>query len=430
MNKLLGLLEKPARTTRYMTNELADYVEGQEIKFNIDSWKKVLKTMIENKITDEMPPILAACEGGLYVGCAGIAYMYFHICMLDSFTTERWEYLRCAKEYYNVSLEYVRTQLKDKDLGPSLMLGSAGTHMVGALIHNALENNELCEKCVDEYLELSKECIKPTFLKSGANELFVGRAGYLCGILNMQRWLGRQIMAQSQLKTLCNMVIETGREYAKRHKSKTPLMYAYYDTEYLGVAHGVAGILMTLMCFPEYLVYQPSAEMHVHETINFLLETQTEEFNFPPSMDEVLGLFHRPPEDELVHWCHGAPGVIHLMAKAYKKYGDDKYLQACIECGEITWKKGLLRKGPGLCHGVAGCGYVFLLLYRLTGDEKHLHRAHQFARYMLSPDFKRSSKIPDSPYSLFEGWAGTVCFLSDLTQPDKASFPLFDFLEL
>nr|KAG5694856.1 hypothetical protein BaRGS_028784 [Batillaria attramentaria] len=373
MNKLLGLLEKPARTTRYMTNELADYVEGQEIKFNIDSWKKVLKTMIENKITDEMPPILAACEGGLYVGCAGIAYMYFHICMLDSFTTERWEYLRCAKEYYNVSLEYVRTQLKDKDLGPSLMLGSAGTHMVGALIHNALENNELCEKCVDEYLELSKECIKPTFLKSGANELFVGRAG---------------------------------REYAKRHKSKTPLMYAYYDTEYLGVAHGVAGILMTLMCFPEYLVYQPSAEMHVHETINFLLETQTEEFNFPPSMDEVLGLFHRPPEDELVHWCHGAPGVIHLMAKAYKKYG------------------------PGLCHGVAGCGYVFLLLYRLTGDEKHLHRAHQFARYMLSPDFKRSSKIPDSPYSLFEGWAGTVCFLSDLTQPDKASFPLFDFLEL
>lgn len=73
------------------------------------------------------------------------------------------------------------------------MLGAAGTYMVGALISNALDDTKTCQKCVDAYLALGKVCIKPHFLKQGANELFVGRAGYLCGILNMQRWLGKQV---------------------------------------------------------------------------------------------------------------------------------------------------------------------------------------------------------------------------------------------
>lgn len=37
--------------------------------------------------------------------------------------------------------------------------------------------------------------------------------------------------------------------------------------------------------------------------------------------------------------------MVYLFAKAYRFWGDEKYLQACIECGEIAWKKGLLRKG-------------------------------------------------------------------------------------
>ena len=61
------------------------------------------------------------------------------------------------------------------------------------------------------------------------------------------------------------------------------------------------------------------------------------------------------------------PGVVYMFARAYKYFGEEKYLQACLRCGELTWQKGLLKKGPGICHGVAGSGYVFLLLYRLTG---------------------------------------------------------------
>ena len=40
-------------------------------------------------------------------------------------------------------------------------------------------------------------------------------------------------------------------------------------------------------------------------------------------------------------------GVVYMLAKAYLVFKDEKYLHACLKCGDITWQKGLLRKGPG-----------------------------------------------------------------------------------
>jgi hypothetical protein len=35
------------------------------------------------------------------------------------------------------------------------------------------------------------------------------------------------------------------------------------------------------------------------------------------------------------------------------------------------------------------------------------------------------SRVPDRPFSLFEGLAGTIYFLDDLLRPDQARFPAF-----
>ena len=74
----------------------------------------------------------------------------------------------------------------------------------------------------------------------------------------------------------------------------------------------------------------------------------------------------------------------------------------------------------------SGNGYVFLLLYRLTKDEKYLHRAVQFARFLTTEEFIHGARTPDSPHSLYEGLAGTVCYLLDVLKPDQAEFPFFD----
>lgn len=56
---------------------------------------------------------------------------------------------------------------------------------------------------------------------------------------------------------------------------------------------------------------------------------------------------------------------------------------------------------------------------------KHLYRAEQFANFIFSKQFK-SARTPDNPYSLYEGFAGTVCYLNDVINPDKATFPFLD----
>lgn len=141
--------------------------------------------------------------------------------------------------------------------------------------------------------------------------------------------------------------------------------------------------------------------------------------NFPTATDEIgYG-------SELVHWCHGAGGMVYLMAKAYLIFKEEKYLSSCRMMADLVWNKGLLKKGPGICHGVAGNGYVFLLLYRLTREDKYLYRAIQFFKFMGSDRFKEA-RNPDNPYSLYEGLAGTACYVADLTNPLQATFPFSD----
>ena len=49
---------------------------------------------------------------------------------------------------------------------------------------------------------------------------------------------------------------------------------------------------------------------------------------------------------------------------------------------------------------------------------------------MMSEDVRREQRVPDAPFSLFEGWAGGLCFLLDLLEinRDQAQFPLFPLL--
>lgn len=219
-------------------------------------------------------------------------------------------------------------------------------------------------------------------------------------------------------------MVRSGKEFARGFRTDAPLLYAYYDTVYLGAAHGISSILQMILSCPSFLESNKKGAQDVRQAVDWLLSLQQPNGNFAPALDEVSN--PRPEKEELVHWCHGAPGIVYLFAKAYLIWRDERYLQACLKCGELTWQKGLLTKGPGICHGIAGSGYVFLLLYRLTKDKKHLHRAQQFAHFLFTDQFQSGARTPDSPYSLYEGLAGTVCFLLDLMEPEKAAYPFFE----
>ncbi|KAF7665638.1 hypothetical protein LDENG_00137110 [Lucifuga dentata] len=367
---------------------------------------KILKTVLLDS---------SDCEGGLYDGPAGVAYMLFHVSECALFSEHREAYLKAAKQIIDVSVKYVDGE-QDKNMRAAFLLGGAGIYAVAAMIYKSLGLADFV-KPLTKFRNLWEVCAPINFLECGSDELFVGRAGYLCAALVLKQKLGIEILSKDQIKSICQAIIDSGKQYARRKRKPLPLMYSYYGTEYLGAAHGLSAVLQMLLSYQDLL--SGTEKDLVWQSIDFLMN-QEQNCNWPVELGAII-----ERENELVHWCHGATGVAYLFAKAYLINKKPQYLDTCIRSGELVWQKGLLKKGPGICHGVAGSAYIFLLLYRLTGNSKYIYRAQRFAEFLFTEEFKAGSSSVTRFYSLFEGMSGTVCFLVDLLQPDQSEFPLF-----
>ena len=101
-------------------------------------------------------------------------------------------------------------------------------------ITDVVENQQETEQCIQKFLEMGNICRPVNFFRHGSDELFVGRAGYLCGSLLLNKKLGRTVVPSEVTRPLFDAIIESGRRYSQSHHSKSPLMYSYYKTEYLG----------------------------------------------------------------------------------------------------------------------------------------------------------------------------------------------------
>jgi len=357
-------------------------------------------------------------DGGLYVGLGGVGYALWYISKIlnnQDLAGKAEQYLATNAEYYN------KARLRAGDR-VGFLLGSSGISAVQAIV--AKSSGKDPRKYLADFGRHVGELLQPDPLGCGSDEVLVGRAGYILGALWIKQAIQMDGVPIPQLYQLCDAMLQSGRNYAQKVKSPSPLMYQYYKTEYLGAAHGVAGILQAFLSVPGYFEHNPNAETEVKAAVDFYLSLQNEEGNFPCAMDE-LGQSRRHPDDDLVHWCHGAPGAVYMLARAYLVWKEEKYLHSLMKAGECVWKKGLLKKGPGVCHGIAGSGYVFLLLYRITGDNNQLYRAEKFGEFLFSEEF-REARTPDCPFSLYEGWAGTACYLADLASPQQSAFPFSD----
>ncbi|XP_015122370.1 lanC-like protein 3 [Diachasma alloeum] len=377
---------------------------------------------VAERITHAVMPEEADSDAQLYVGTAGIAYAFYHASQVSS-ASQALHYQQLAQRYLQPAMRAINR--RSNRLNSGFLCGDAGVIAVAAVISATTGDKTQSDFLGKLYADLAEICEPLEFLRAGSDEFFVGRAGYLCGAMWLNKRLGREVVPVEIMHQLGKIVVLSGQKYAAKHKSPCPLMYSYHGTEYLGAAHGLSSILQVLIQIPNFLDTNEEFDRLVHRSVDFLLSLETPSGNYPSSLGKT-GPNSRREDNELVHWCHGAPGAVYLLAAAYRRYQDPRYLQACLRAGDLVWRKGLLRKGPGICHGVAGSGYVFLLLHRLTDDPIHLRRAAKFARFLKNPEFERHAWTPDCPYSLYEGLAGTLCFLADLVRPEHAAFPFQD----
>lgn len=332
-------------------------------------------------------------DGTVYTGSAGLALLFIK---LGQFV-EAEKYLE--QSLYNVSQSRV-----------TFLCGSPGPLTLLCL----LRHRQGSTPDLSQVLSLASQV---TDLSSGLpDELLYGRVGYLYCLLILRHEIGDGAVPTLIIRKVVEAVLRSGQAMSRSTKSRSALMYSWHDKVYIGAAHGLAGIL-TILLHARYCITPAEMLELIQPSVDYVLNLQMDSGNFPSSKGN--------DKDRLVHWCHGAPGVVHLMLLAHQVWGSDtdKYLVAARRAGELTWQRGLLKKGPGLCHGVSGNGYAFLHLYQVTGEELWLYRATMFGQW-LTELVRQDQNIPDRPLSLFEGIAGAVHFLHDLTQdPKSAKFP-------
>jgi hypothetical protein len=175
------------------------------------------------------------------------------------------------------------------------------------------------------------------------------------------------------------------------------------QSRYLGAAHGSAGALLALLDGGDWLD-EPRRGTLMERAVRLLSVTAKREgglANWPVGMNL---------DRWLVHWCHGAPGVLLSLAQAPASPELDVLLRAG---GELIWRAGLLLKGPGLCHGTAGNGYALLALHLRTGEELWLERARVFAMAALEQAEHHLACWGRRRYSLFTGDLGAALFAMD-----------------
>ena len=188
----------------------------------------------------------------------------------------------------------------------------------------------------------------------------------------------------------------------------------------LGTVHGFFGQVLPLIRRLDELPKIRQATV-LERTRDVFCQTAVRESglaNWPVMLDE--------DRDLLVHYCHGAPGIV-SSACSFPEDNDREFDQILLEGGELIWQAGPLKKGSNLCHGTGGNGFTFLKLFTRTGDQLWLDRARAFAMHSIMQYQSAREEIGHSRFSLWTGDAGLAVFLRQCLV-GESKMPVIDVL--
>ena len=180
-------MTKFSATKRFFINSYDDFKENEVLNISRSFWTNYLEELAmfcvkKTKLNKE------SCDGGLYVGSLGVAYMVYKVVSAGYCKNYEDELKKYAYDVVQLNKLYLHA---DKTLRASFILGDCGFYAMASLIEkNFCSRDEECRKFARDYAESAKIGEKKDFLPFGDNELFVGRAGILCGVLFYRKKLG------------------------------------------------------------------------------------------------------------------------------------------------------------------------------------------------------------------------------------------------
>ncbi|KAL4809862.1 hypothetical protein BDV18DRAFT_49900 [Aspergillus unguis] len=342
-------------------------------------------------------------------------------------------------------------------------IAAVSLRILDALSNSNAAGAEADISCLNDAIDLALSHGSTGFYHGhnlGADEVLFGRTGLLWSLVNIRAKATESSSALepilARIPALVRAIIESGREgvaeYIKEHgkEGALPLMWIWKPGGYgIGWAHGLTGIIPILLACDEL---KASGEylQEIGGTITGLCNLCIKHNGHLPT---TIPPHSSRRESPLVQICHGAPAILGLLGCALKSgllwdHWTPEWEKAAYLATERVWEQGLLSKGGGLCHGIAGNAWPLLLLhdaYEYNSSELKETRKRSASSvaesqaptsdYFLSRalamllharetrPYKSSSeeyRLPDHPYSLFEGLAGTVCAWAETCAVIKA----------
>jgi hypothetical protein len=321
---------------------------------------------------------------GIYVGASGVAWALHQLGKRSAVELDR-DWIETAGSFVDI----YRHRPETPEPVPSLMLGELGPRMVADADRERIF--ELIESNIDN----------PTL------EMLWGAPGTMLPALFLFERTGEQQWRDLYLRNVDHLM-ETWAYHEDRDVWLWTQELYGHTVRLLGAGHGFAGNVYS-MARGFALLSEEQRETVRSRTRYTVLHTAHRTAgtaNWPQHVGEG-----RPGRDAwLVQWCHGAPGMITSLAGLPE---DEGLSEALLAGGELTWRVGPLRKGPGICHGTAGNGYAFLALHARSGDDAWLERARCFAMHAIEQVEAARDEHGVGRYSLWTGDLGVAIYLLD-----------------
>lgn len=344
----------------------------------------------------------------IYMGNSGIGI----------FLLELWDISRETK--YKIHAEKIANWLQKHNpkIGrehplPGLYFGEAGVGLFYLYLYKMTNN--------DNYLkEAEKKSDLVSKIPCTSADIMVGYAGVGLFHLFLARTTTNNVFYE-RAKEAAEKILDDVNVEGGGYKWKTLSIHEKSsDTEYLGFAHGSAGIA--------YFLLELYKDTKIECFLNFATKIADWLFTLShPVLSDGTGLNWPETEngDRLgVFWCHGAVGIGTMFLEAFNVTKDTKYLEV-IRAVARTVCFGGKWVGTTQCHGLAGNCEFLIDTYQTTGEKKYLEWGYQLGKLLLNfaindgDRYKWQSERPDVfTYDYMVGQAGIGSCLLRLAYPD------------
>jgi hypothetical protein len=187
------------------------------------------------------------------------------------------------------------------------------------------------------------------------------------------------------------------------------------DIDYLGVAHGWAGLLYATLQWSRISGSPvPASVIRRLDELSALAIPAGRGVEWP----WVLRMSGDP--STMAGWCNGSSGQVFLWSLAHVLLGDARWLAMAEGAAWNSWES--TDSGATLCCGLVGRAYALLNFFHHTGDSLWLDRARALGNRAARND----GMPPEYPHSLYKGEFGLAVLAADLEVPDQAVMPFFE----